>query len=73
MCKDKITVGGNMTIGKDLIRNELPKHYATVWAKDKDTGFITEDQCKNDDDVAAYVCDSDYEIIKIEYHEGTAQ
>ncbi len=51
----------------------MKKHYATVWAKDKDTGFITEDQCKSDDDVASYVCDSDYEIIKIEYHQEAAQ
>lgn len=47
--------------------------YATVSAKDKDTGFITENQCKSDDDVASYVCDSDYEIIKIEYHQEAAQ
>jgi len=47
--------------------------YATVSAKDKDTGFITENQCKSDDDVASYVCDNDYEIIKIEYHQEAAQ
>ena len=45
----------------------MAKPYAIVWAKDRWTGFIIEDECNTDDDVASWVGDYDYEIVKLEY------
>jgi len=41
--------------------------YARVWAKCPHLGDIIIDDCYNEDEVAGWVGDNDYEIVKIEY------
>jgi len=45
----------------------MDKLYAIVWAKCRWTGIIIEDECYTDDDVASWVGDYDYEIVKVDY------
>jgi len=45
----------------------MAKPYAIIWAKCRDTGLIIEDKCHNDADVADWVGDYDYEIVKLKY------
>ena len=52
-----------------MIECERVEVYARVWAKCLQIGDILIDDCYNEDEVAGWVGDESYDVIKIEYGE----